>query len=95
MASFLVKINKKRCPKNIKKLMSKIPDFPQFSIPKMTKNEVKKQIKINAKIDSGKNRKNMKSWTIGKLEKSTGNRGSLTNLGTNELDNVFKTFASS
>ena len=29
-------------PKTSKKLMSKIPDFPQFSTPKMMKNEVKK-----------------------------------------------------
>ena len=48
--------------------MSKIPDFPQFSTPKMMNNEVKKLVKVYAKINTEKDRKNMKNEEVKNMD---------------------------
>ena len=48
--------------------MSKIPDFPQFSTPKMKRNEVQKLIKIDAKIDTEKTQKNMNNEEVENMD---------------------------
>ena len=66
--------------------MSKIPGFSPFWAPKMEENEVKKSIKIDAKIDTEKDRKNMKNEEVKNMKisaehhtvvKKQGSRGSV------------------
>ena len=48
--------------------MVKKPDFPPFWAPEMKENEVQKYVKIDAKIDTEKDRKNMKNDEVKNMD---------------------------